>query len=208
MEAVFKHSWFSTYRNRPRGSHENKHHTETWNVINSRRLIKFQLKVPRHLAFNNKAGYSLRYKTGRVNTNVDPKLHLFNHTQSELLKKVTFSLTFDQDLKISPLMFFSQSSHLCSVLVYPAKELPIPFYFCLTDSMGTENKNDEPLYPVYENTGTLILRTVIITYYFNKNVSSLAKLTSKTVVDLITQSQILTMIKSNVKNVKIKTITL
>lgn len=105
-------------------------------------------------------------------------------------------------------MFYSQSSHLCSVLVYPAKELPIPFYFCLTDSMGTENKNDEPLYPVYENTGTLILRTVIITYYFNKNVSSLAKLTSKTVVDLITQSQILTMIKSNVKNVKIKTITL
>lgn len=58
------------------------------------------------------------------------------------------------------------------------------------------------------NTGTLILRTVIITYYFNKNVSSLAKLTSKTVVDLITQSKILMMIKSNVKNVKIKTITL
>lgn len=74
--------------------------------------------------------------------------------------------------------------------------------------MGTENKNDEPLYPVYGNTGTLILRTVIILYYFNKNVSSLAKLTRKTVVDLITQSKFLMMIKSIVKNVKIKTITL
>lgn len=62
MEAVFKHSWFSTYRNRHRGSHENEHHTESVNVMKFNELVKFQCKVPRHLAFNNKAGYSLDTK--------------------------------------------------------------------------------------------------------------------------------------------------
>jgi len=65
-------------------------------------------------------------------------IHRAETNAKQLLKKAIFLLTFDQALKVSPLMFHFQSNHLCSVLVYPVSALPITFYFCLTDSVGAE----------------------------------------------------------------------
>lgn len=97
-----------------------------------------------HLAFNNKAEYNLHTKTCRVK--YDGRLKPVStqpHTglkpmPNNVLKKATFLLTFDQALKIFPLMLHFQCSQLCSVLIYSVWALLITFYFYLTDSLGAE----------------------------------------------------------------------